>query len=119
MATGVSAPQISKLVPLVSQAFAMLAGYQESSALLNAASGAAALLENGEKLRIVVMVQRPARMPRAGHTLGRPGSSETQTGSTRGKREAIRILLQNYDIHRWREKERAAWLHSMTTAFLR
>jgi putative transposase len=118
LAEDVSAPQIAKTIPLTPQAIRRLshrywkAGY--GGALYEKERpGAAEVLENNQKQRIIAMVctDPPERRARWTVRWVAEEAIKPETGSTGGKRN-LRILLLHHDLKPWREKC-GAWPTSM------
>ena len=90
LAKGVAAPRIAGVIPLTAQAIRNVARRYQQGGLERALyekqrPGAAEVLDDGQKQRLIAMVvQQPARRPRPlDGTPGRGGGRQTQTGSAR------------------------------------
>jgi putative transposase len=107
---GVSAPQISEVVPLTPQAIRKVAHRYQEGGLERALyekerPGAATLLEDSQKQRIIAMVCSDPPEGRARWTV-RLVVEEAVKRKLVPKvgRETIRILLLHHDLKPWREK---------------
>lgn len=110
LAQGVSAPQISKVVPLTPQAIRKVAHRYQEGGLERALyekerPGAAMLLDDSQKQRIIAMVCSDPPEGRARWTV-RLVVEEAVKRKLVPKvgRETIRILLLHQDLKPWREK---------------
>ena len=110
LARGVSAPQVSQVVPLTPQAIRKVAHRYQAGGLDRALyekerPGAATLLENSQKQRIIAMVCSDPPEGRARWTV-RLVAEEAVKRKLVPKvgRETIRILLLHHDLKPWREK---------------
>lgn len=110
LANGLSAPQISKFIPLTSQAIRNVGrryqqGGLEAALYEKQRPGAAALLDNSEKQRIIAMVCSDPPEGRARWTVRLVAEEAVKRKLVpRVGRETIRILLQDHDLKPWREK---------------
>src|ERR1039457_2695075 len=100
LAKGVSAPRISSVVPLTPQAIRKVGHRYQTGGLEPALydkqrPGAAAVLEDSQKQRIIAMVCSNPPEGRARWTVRLV---------PRVGRETIRILLLDHDLKPWREK---------------
>ena len=110
LAKGVSAPQVARIVPLTPQAIRKVAHRYQEGGLERALyekerPGAATLLEDSQKQRIIAMVCSDPPEGRARWTV-RLVAEEAVKRKLVPKvgRETIRILLLHHDLKPWREK---------------
>ena len=110
LAKGMSAPQIASVVPLTPQAIRNI-GHRYQKDGLEAAiyekqrPGAAALLDQGQKQRIIAMVCTDPPEGRARWTVRLVVQEAIKRKLVpRVGRETIRILLLDHDLKPWREK---------------
>jgi putative transposase len=110
LAQGVSAPRISAVVPLTPQAIRKI-GHRYQQAGLDRAlydkqrPGAAAVLEDSQKQRIIAMVCSDPPGGRARWTVRLVAEEAVKRRLVpRVGRETIRILLMHHDFKPWREK---------------
>ncbi len=110
LAQGVSAPKISSVVPLTPQAIRKVghryqAGGLERALYEKERPGAAALLEDNQKQRIIAMVCSEPPEGRARWTVRLVAEEAVKRKLVpRIGREAVRILLLHHDLKPWREK---------------
>ena len=110
LAKGASAPRISQVVPLTSQAIRTMArryqqGGLESALFEKQRPGAAAVLDDAQKQRIIAMVCSDPPQGRARWTVRRVAQEAVQRRLVpRVGRETVRILLLDHDLKPWREK---------------
>jgi putative transposase len=110
MAKGVSAPKIAGAVPLTPQAIRRIGHRYEEGGIERALyekerPGAAALLEDSQKQRIVAMVCSDPPEGFARWTVRLVAEEAVKRKLVpRVGRETIRILLQHHDLKPWREK---------------
>lgn len=110
LAKGVSAPRISSVVPLTAQAIRKVGHRYQQGGLDRALyekqrPGAAALLEDNQKQRIVAMVCGDPPEGRARWTVRLVVEEAVKRRLVpRVGRETIRILLLHHDLKPWREK---------------
>ena len=110
LAKGVSAPQVAQVVPLTPQAIRKIAHRYQDGGLERALyekerPGAATLLEDSQKQRIIAMVCSDPPAGRARWTV-RLVAEEAVKRKLVPKvgRETVRILLLHHDLKPWREK---------------
>ena len=110
MSKGVSAPQIASVVPLTPQAIRRIGHRYEQNGLAGALyerdrPGAAVLLEESQRQRIIAMVCSNPPAGRARWTV-RLVAEEAVKRKLVPKvgRETIRVLLLHHDLKPWREK---------------
>jgi transposase len=110
LATGVSAPQIASVIPLTPQAIRNI-GHRYQKGGLDAAlyekqrPGAAAVLDQGQKQRIIAMVCSEPPEGRARWTVRLVVQEAVKRKLVpHVGRETIRILLLDHDLKPWREK---------------
>src|SRR5450432_1300282 len=110
LAQGVSAPRISAVVPLTPQAIRKI-GHRYQQAGLDRAlydkerPGAASVLEDSQKQRIIAMVCSDPPEGRARWTVRLVAEEAVKRRLVpRVGRETIRILLMHHDFKPWREK---------------
>ena len=110
LAKGVSAPQIASVVPLTPQAIRNI-GHRYQKDGLDAAlyekqrPGAATVLDQGQKQRIIAMVCTDPPEGRARWTVRLVVQEAIKRKLVpRVGRETIRILLLDHDLKPWREK---------------
>ena len=109
LARGVSAPQIAALVPLTAQAIRKighryLAGGLERALYEKQRPGAAELLNEPQKQRIIAMVCSQPPQGRARWTVRLVTEQAVKRKLVpRVGRETIRVLLQSHDLKPWRE----------------
>src|SRR5947207_3821200 len=110
LARGVSAPRISSVIPLTPQAIRKVGHRYEQGGLERALyekerPGAAAVLDDGQKQRIIAMVCSAPPAGRARWTLRLVVEEAVKRRLVpRVGRETIRILLLHHDLKPWREK---------------
>ena len=110
LAKGASAPRISGVVPLSPQAIRKIGHRYQHGGLERALyekqrPGAAALLENSQKQRIIAMVCSDPPEGFARWTVRLVAEEAVKRRLVpRVGRETIRILLLNHDLKPWREK---------------
>ncbi len=110
LARGVSAPQIAKVLPLTSQAIRNIGhryrqGGLESALFEKQRPGAAAVLDDSQKQRIIAMVCSDPPEGRARWTVRLVAQEAVKRKLIpRVGRETIRILLLAHDLKPWREK---------------
>lgn len=106
----ISAPRIAEVVPLTAQAIRKVGHRYQESGLERALyekqrPGAAALLEAGQKQRIIAMVCSDPPEGRARWTVRLVAEEAVKRKLVpRVGRETIRILLLHHDLKPWREK---------------
>ena len=110
LAKGASAPRISRVVPLTPQAIRTIGHRYESGGLESALferprPGAAAVLDDSQKQRIIAMVCSDPPEGRARWTVRLVAEEAVKRRLIpRVGRETIRILLLDHDLQPWREK---------------
>jgi transposase len=110
LAKGSSAPRISQVIPLSSQGIRTIAhryqqGGLESALFEKQRPGAAAVLDNAQKQRIIAMVCSNPPEGRARWTVRLVAQEAVKRRLVpRVGRETIRILLLDHDLKPWREK---------------
>jgi transposase len=110
LAKGTSAPQIAKVVPLTSQAIRNISrryqqGGLEPALFEKQRPGAAAVLDDNQKQRIIAMVCSDPPQGRARWTVRLVAQEAVKRKLIpRVGRETIRILLLAHDLKPWREK---------------
>ena len=110
LAEGASAPQIAKMLPLTSQAIRNIARRYQRGALESALyerqrPGAAAVLDDSDKQRIIAMVCSDPPQGRARWTVRLVVEEAVKRKLVpRVGRETIRVLLLAHDLKPWREK---------------
>jgi hypothetical protein len=110
LAKGVSAPRIARVVPLTPQAIRKVGHRYQQGGLERALyekqrPGAAPLLEDAAKQRIIAMVCSDPPEGRARWTVRLVAEEAVKRRLVpRVGREAIRILLLHHDLKPWREK---------------
>jgi transposase len=110
LAKGVSAPRIASFVPLTAQAIRKVGHRYQKGGLERALydkqrPGAAELLDNSAKQRIIAMVCSDPPEGRGRWTVRLVAEEAVKRKLVpRVGRETIRILLQNHDLKPWREK---------------
>jgi transposase len=110
LAEGVSAPQIAKVVPLTPQAIRNIGhryqqGGLDSALFEKQRPGAAAVLDDSQKQRIIAMVCSDPPEGRARWTVRLVAQEAVKRKLIpRVGRETIRILLLAHDLKPWREK---------------
>ena len=110
MAQGVSATQIARFVPLSAQAIRKIGHRFEQGGLDRALydkqrPGAVALLDDGQKQRIIAMVCSDPPTGRSRWTVRLIAEEAIKRRIVpRVGREAIRVLLKHHDFKPWREK---------------
>ncbi len=110
LAKGVSAPQIASVIPLTPQAIRNIGHRYQRDGLGTALyekqrPGAAAVLDQGQKQRIVAMVCTDPPEGRARWTVRLVVQEAIKRKLVpRVGRETIRILLLDHDLKPWREK---------------
>jgi putative transposase len=110
LAKGLSAPQIAAMVPLTAQAIRKIGHRYEEGGLERALyekqrPGAEALLEDGQKQRIIAMVCSDPPEGCARWTVRLVAEEAVKRRLVpRVGRETIRVLLLSHDLKPWREK---------------
>jgi putative transposase len=110
LAKGVSAPHISAVVPLTPQAIRKIGHRYQEGGLERALyekerPGAATLLEDSQKQRIIAMVCSDPPAGRARWTVRLVAQEAVKRKLVpRVGRETIRLLLLHHDLQPWREK---------------
>jgi len=110
LAKGVSAPRIAAMVPMTPQAIRKVGHRYERGGLERALyekgrPGAAALLENSQKQRIIAMVCSDPPEGFARWTVRLVAEEAVKRRLVpRVGRETIRVLLLSHDLKPWREK---------------
>jgi transposase len=110
LAKGVSAPRISSIVPLTPQAIRKVGhrykqGGLEPALYEKQRPGAAALLDDSQKQRIIAMVCSTPPEGRARWTVRLVAEEAVKRKLVpRVGRETIRLLLVDHDLKPWREK---------------
>ena len=110
LARGASAPRIASLVPLTPQAIRKIGHRYQQGGLDTALfekqrPGAAPVLEDSQKQRIIAMVCSDPPEGRARWTVRLVAEQAVKRKLVpRVGREAIRILLLDHDLKPWREK---------------
>jgi transposase len=110
MATGVSAPQVAAVVPLTPQAIRKVGHRYQQGGLERALyekerPGAAALLEDSQRQRIIAMVCSDPPEGRARWTVRLVAEEAVKRRLVpRVGRETVRVLLLHHDLKPWREK---------------
>jgi len=110
LARGISAPRIAEFIPLTPQAIRKVghryvAGGFERAVYEKERPGAAALLEDGQKQRIIAMVCAGPPEGRARWTVRLVAEQAVKKRLVpRVGRETIRVLLLSHDLKPWREK---------------
>jgi putative transposase len=110
LAKGVSAPNISGFVPLTPQAIRKIGHRYRQGGLDRALyererPGAAAVLEEGQRQRIIAMVCSDPPEGRARWTVRLVAEEAVKRRLVpRVGRETIRVLLLHHDLKPWREK---------------
>jgi len=110
LAQGVSAPRIAGMVPLTAQAIRKIGHRYQQGGLERALyekerPGAAALLEESQKQRIIAMVCSDPPAGRTRWTVRLVAEEAVKRRLVpRVGRETIRILLLHHDFKPWREK---------------
>src|SRR6202051_1551180 len=110
LAQGVSAPRIAGMVPLTAQAIRKIGHRYQQEGLERALyererPGAAALLEDSQKQRIMAMVCSNPPEGRARWTVRLVAEEAVKRRLVpRVGRETIRVLLLHHDLKPWREK---------------
>ena len=110
LANGVSAPRIAGMVPLTAQAIRKIGHRYQEGGLERALyekqrPGAASLLEDAQKQRIIAMVCSDPPEGRARWTVRLVAEEAVKRKLVpRVGRETIRILLLHHDLKPWREK---------------
>ena len=110
LAKGASAPRISQVVPLTPQAIRTIGhryerGGLESALFEKQRPGAAAVLDESQKQRIIAMVCSDPPEGRARWTVRLVAEEAVKRRVIpRVGRETIRILLLHHDLKPWREK---------------
>jgi len=110
LAKGVSAPRIASVVPLTPQAIRKLGhryqqGGLESALYEKQRPGAAAVLDDSQKQRIIAMVCSDPPAGRARWTVRLVAQEAVKRRLVpHVGRETIRILLLDHDLKPWREK---------------
>jgi transposase len=110
LAKGVSAPRVSGVVPLTPQAIRKVGHRYQAGGLERALydkerPGAASLLEDSQKQRIIAMVCSDPPEGRARWTVRLVAQEAVKRRLVpRVGRETIRILLLHHDLKPWREK---------------
>lgn len=110
LAKGASAPRISNVIPLTPQAIRKIGHRYQQSGLESALfekqrPGAAAVLDDSQKQRIIAMVCSDPPEGRARWTVRLVAEEAVKRRLVpRVGRESIRILLLSHDLKPWREK---------------
>jgi putative transposase len=110
LAKGVSAPRISDVVPLTPQAIRKIGHRYQEGGLERALyekerPGAATLLEDSQKQRIIAMVCSDPPTGRTRWTVRLVAEEAVKRKLVpRVGRETIRLLLLHHDLQPWREK---------------
>jgi len=110
LAAGTSAPQISRFISLTPQAIRTIGrryqrGGLEAALFEKQRPGAAAVLDESQKQRIIAMVCSDAPEGRARWTVRLVAQEAVKRKLVpRVGRETIRILLLDHDLKPWREK---------------
>ena len=110
LAIGTSAPRISEFVPLTPQAIRKIGhryrqGGLESALFEKQRPGAAAVLDDSQKQRIIALVCSDPPQGRARWTVRLVAEEAVKRRLVpRVGRETIRILLLDHDLKPWREK---------------
>jgi putative transposase len=110
LAKGVSAPRVAAVVPLTPQAIRKVGHRYQQGGLERALyekerPGAAALLEDSQRQRIIAMVCSDPPEGRARWTVRLVAEEAVKRRLVpRVGRETIRILLLHHDLKPWREK---------------
>jgi putative transposase len=110
LAKGASAPRISNVIPLTPQAIRKIGHRYQQSGLESALfekqrPGAAAVLDDSQKQRIIAMVCSDPPEGRARWTVRLVAEEAVKRRLVpRVGRESIRILLLDHDLKPWREK---------------
>jgi putative transposase len=110
LAKGASAPQISSVIPLTAQAIRNVGHRYEQGGLERALyekarPGAAEVLDDGQKQRIIAMVCSDPPEGRARWTVRLVVEEAVKRRLVpRVGRETIRVLLLHHDLKPWREK---------------
>jgi putative transposase len=110
LAKGASAPRISAVVPLTAQAIRDVAHRYEKGGLERALyekarPGAAEVLDDGQKQRIIAMVCSDPPEGRARWTVRLVVEEAVKRRLVpRMGRETVRVLLLHHDLKPWREK---------------
>jgi transposase len=110
LAEGTSAPQISRFISLTPQAIRTIGrryqrGGLEAALFEKQRPGAAAVLDESQKQRIIAMVCSDAPEGRARWTVRLVAQEAVKRKLVpRVGRETIRILLLDHDLKPWREK---------------
>jgi len=110
LAKGVSAPRVSAVVPLTPQAIRKVGHRYQQGGLERALyekerPGAAALLEDSQRQRIIAMVCTDPPEGRARWTVRLVAEEAVKRRLVpRVGRETIRVLLLHHDLKPWREK---------------
>jgi transposase len=110
MAKGVSAPRIAAVVPLTPQAIRKVGHRYREGGLERALydkerPGAAALLEDSQRQRIIAMVCSDPPEGRARWTVRLVAEEAVKRRLVpRVGRESVRVLLLHHDLKPWREK---------------
>jgi putative transposase len=107
---GVSAPRVARTIPLTAQAIRKIAHRYRQGGLGRALyerprPGAAEILEDSQKQRIIAMVCSQPPEGRARWTVRLVAEQAVKRKLVpRVGRETIRILLESHDLKPWREK---------------
>jgi putative transposase len=110
LAKGTSAPRISRVVPLTSQAIRTIARRYQQGGLERALyerqrPGAAEVLDDSQKQRLIAMVCSSPPEGRARWTVRLVAEEAVKRKLVpRVGRETVRILLLSHDLKPWREK---------------
>jgi transposase len=110
LAKGASAPRISQVLPLTSQAIRTIGrryqqGGLESALFEKQRPGAVAVLDDAQKQRIIAMVCSDPPEGRARWTVRLVAQEAVKRRLVpRVGRETVRILLLDHDLKPWREK---------------
>ena len=110
LAKGASAPRISQVVPLTSQAIRTIARRYQQGGLERALyerqrPGAAEVLDHSQKQRLIAMVCSSPPEGRARWTVRLVAEEAVKRKLVpRVGRETVRVLLLSHDLKPWREK---------------
>src|SRR6204780_708864 len=110
LSKGLSSPEIARVIPLTSQAIRKLGHRYEQNGLEGALyekprPGAAEILDDSQKQRIIAMVCSGPPEGRARWTVRLVAEQAVKKRLVpRVGRETIRVLLRSHDLKPWREK---------------